>query len=219
MPSDGTAVTERDRELFKLEQDVLMLMHLAATDGSMLVRVECAIAIGRAAVIPPANLLQTGERELCHHGQFLKAFQAQKARVLLDMNHQRMSMMMLAPALHNSDAGVATPDTSGSRKQALRGTHSDGHVSHEQWLTADTRVHSGVARSETDMLFTRTHAHFHATGEDPFCLARLDLVSRFHECTRKCLNLQIVGFNTASTLILFQEYLALSRYHVFDSHA
>lgn len=157
VPSDGGAVTERDRELFRLEQDVLMLMHLAATDGSMLVRVECAIAIGRAAVTPPSSMVQAGERELCHHEQFLKAFRAQKARVLLDMNHQRMSMMMLAPDMDNADASVATPNMARSRKGVLRGTHSDGHVSRERWLAADTRVHAGVARSEADMLSTRTH--------------------------------------------------------------
>lgn len=161
---------ERDLELFKLEQDVLMLMQLAATDGSMLVRVEIAIAIGRAAVIPTNNLMQAGDGELCHHDQFLKAFQAQKARVLLDMNHQRMSMMMLAPSRHNSDAGAATPNTAASRKAGLRGAQSDGHVSHERWRSGDTRVHAGVARSETDMLSTHTQAPLHPTGAAPGCV-------------------------------------------------
>jgi hypothetical protein len=155
LPNDGTNITDRDRELFRLEQDILMLMHLAATDGSMLVRVECAIAIGRAAIVPPSNAMQATERELCHHDHFLKAFQAQKARVLLDMNHQRMSMMMLAPVLSNSEQGMTTPDTSRSRRAALRGTHSDSHVSNERWAASDTRVHAGVARSEADMLSTR----------------------------------------------------------------
>jgi hypothetical protein len=163
-PSESPTPTERDRELFKLEQDVLMLMHLAATDGSMLVRVECAIAIGRAAVIPASNVLHGGETELCHHDQFLEAFKNQRARVLLDMNHKRMSMMMLAPTLNHSDAGAVTPDTSESRRGGLRGTHSDGHVSHERWLSGDNRVHAGVARSETDMPSTRVHAPFHAAG-------------------------------------------------------
>ena len=187
--SEGSAMmAERDRELFKLEQDVLMLMHLAATDGSMLVRVEIAIAIGRAAVIPPSNLLQAGDRELCHHDQFLKAFQAQKARVLLDMNHQRMSMMMLAPALQHSDAAAATPHTAGSRKVGLRGTYSDGHVSHERWQSGDTRVHAGVARSETGMLSTRTHAQFHATGTMPCCAGTIVCyrVSFCHACAQMC---------------------------------
>lgn len=155
VPSDGNEVTEHTRELFRLEQDVLMLIHQAVRDGSMLVRVECSIAIGRAAVVPPSSTGSSEERELCHHDQFLKAFQNQRARVLLDMNHQRMSMMMMAPVLHHSETGAATPDT-GSRR-GLRGTHSDGHVSHERWISGDMNLRTGVARSETDMLSTRKH--------------------------------------------------------------
>jgi hypothetical protein len=164
VPIEGPTPTERDRELFRLEQEVLMLMHLATTDGSMLVRVECAIAIARAAVIPPSNIMHGGDSELCHHTQFLKAFQNQRARVLLDMNHQRMSMMMLAPALHHSDTGAVTPDALESRRGGLRGTHSDGPYSHERWMSGDNRVHSGVTRSEADMPPAHMQTHLHATG-------------------------------------------------------
>lgn len=148
--------SELEIELFRVEQDILALLQLAVTDGSMLVRAECALAIGRAAMIPPGTQASARIRELSHHDHFANAFQRQKKRVVQYVNQQRMRAIVMDPRGSGAKSAMSTGRT---QRDVLRGTHSD---THEHNGSISERVHVGSSRSEAgaDGLTTyRTGAH------------------------------------------------------------
>lgn len=130
---------DRDQELFRIEQDILALLQLAVTDGAMLVRTECALAIGRAAMIPPGTQASAQARELSHHDHFVNAFQRQKQRVVQYVNQQRMRAIVMDS---RRQGGRAAASFGRTHRDGLQGTRSETHGS------IGERVHVGFARSE-----------------------------------------------------------------------
>lgn len=128
--------SDQDQELFAIEQDIISLLQQAVTDGAMLVRAECALAIGRAAIIPPGTQASAQSRELSHHDHFVNAFQRQKQRVVQYVNQQRMRAIVMD---NRRPGGRSTGRT---HREVLQGTRSETHFS------IGDRVHVGYARSE-----------------------------------------------------------------------
>ena len=108
---------------FAMEQEVLEIVHDAASDGSTLVRVECAIAIGRAACVPA--FVASKKR---HSGLIAQAFEAQHARVVHEYSAHRNMFAYQPASLQLGRPGVPRAPVSegGVPRSQVGGRPSDG---------------------------------------------------------------------------------------------
>jgi hypothetical protein len=136
-----------------MEQEILQLIRLACRDGSMLVRVECTVALARAACVPPG----LSRKVLGHHEHFIRAFQKQKERMHEDIKMAHMSHMLLygpdnlasETSRHSIGGHVAEYRSRLSDTGVtLRGAQSDVNPSFEA-LSAEAAIYTGTTRSES----------------------------------------------------------------------
>jgi hypothetical protein len=135
-----------------LEREILAIMHAAAADGAMTVRIECAIAIARAAV-PPAS----PHSKKRHHELIAAAFEAQRERVMSEFSaHQNMLLFQHHGTIYKLPASGArgggpasiTSSRFGAGGRGTPGPASEGVPSSLRFVGEEGSVKSGQAYAQ-----------------------------------------------------------------------
>jgi hypothetical protein len=103
---------------FGIEQEILGVVHDAAADGAVIVRVECAIAIGRAASLP--GFIGSRKR---HHILLAQAFEKQHDCVMEAYTAQQNLLMIESQRLN---------DGAQTRRDVPRAPASEGAVTRSE---------------------------------------------------------------------------------------
>ena len=113
--------SEAAAERAAVERSILDIVHGAASDGAIIVRIECAIAFARAAVAPtvPSSKKQ-------HHEHLGAAFETQRDRVMQDFSAHRNMLVYQPGVIYESPASSVAGASSKQRSAQLRGPASEG---------------------------------------------------------------------------------------------
>jgi hypothetical protein len=137
---------EQANERIARERDMLSIVHNVANDGSMLVRVECAIAIARAAVTPTSL---TSKKK--HNILIAQAFDSQRERVMFEYSAHRI-MMVYQPGMI-AESPTSSVHTSASKVSC--GHHTVPRAPASEGLPSSLRLTGDIGDSSVHSMTSR----------------------------------------------------------------